>query len=422
MIAVNDDTEDTSDGTAATTPLRADASAVASRRVGRPRILVVRNRFIGDTVLAIPFLRNLRRHFPDAVIDVLVDRGSGEVLADCPYKDELITWHRPAAERGLMPRGIANILATARWIRSRRYDRAYVLKRSFSSAVVCAMARIPHRVGFASEGRGFLFSRAVRIDESRHEAELFLDLLRADGIEVDDGHNENWVAAEAVQSVARVLPPLRGPRVFVAPCSTNPSKQWPLDRFASAIAAIVQARDADIFLCGGPADRATHATLVSMVGPKLAERIHDFSDAFGLRETAALLSRMDLCLGIDTGLVHLAASFGVPVVAVFGPMDPARWGPWKTPHALVRASRSCSPCNLRVPCPINDVCMRDIDIRDVVAAVDGLLESSGAMPAAAGIRPIDLTQGERVYEITFSPSTKKAAADEPATKPLAQAH
>jgi heptosyltransferase-2 len=321
-----------------------------------------------------------------------------------------------------MPRAIANILATARWLRSRRYDRAYVLKRSFSSALVCALARIPHRVGFASEGRGLLFSRAVRIDETRHEAELFLDLLRADGIEVDDGHNENWVAAEAVRSVARSLPEKHGPRVFVAPCSTNPSKQWPLDRFASAIAAIVQARDADIFLCGGPADRRTHATLLAMVGPKVAGRIHDFSDAFGLRETAALLSRMDLCVGIDTGLVHLAASFGVPVVAIFGPMDPARWGPWKTPHALVRASRSCSPCNLRVPCPINDVCMRDIDIRDVVAAVDGLLASRGGLPDAADVRSIDLTQGERVYEITFSPPAKDAVADEPATKPLAQAH
>ncbi len=415
MIAVTDTADE---------PVAVEASprAASQGRAGSPRILVVRNRFIGDTVLAIPFLRNLRRHFPGAVIDVLVDRGSGEVLADCPYKDELITWHRPKAERGLVPRGVANILATARWLRSRRYDRAYVLKRSFSSAVVCALARIPHRVGFVSEGRGFLFSRAVRIDETRHEAELFLDLLRADGIEVDDGHNENWVAADAARAVAYALPEKRGPRVFVAPCSTNPSKQWPLDRFASAIAAIVQARDADIFLCGGPADRRTHATLMSMVGPKVAERIHDFSDSFGMRETAALLSRMDLCVGIDTGLVHLAASFGVPVVAIFGPMDPARWGPWQTPHALVRASRSCSPCNLRVPCPINDVCMRDIDIRDVVAAADGLLAGSRGMPDAADIRSIDLTQGERVYEITFSPATKDAAADEPATKPLAQAH
>ena len=380
-----------------------------------PRILVVRNRFIGDTVLAIPFLRNLRRRFPDAVIDVLVDRGSGEVLADCPYKDEIVTWHRPEAERGLLPRAMRNILATARWLRSRRYDRAYVLKRSFSSALVCAVAGIPHRVGFASEGRRLLLSRAVRLDESRHEAELFLDLLRADGIEVDDGHNENWVADDVARSVDAILPERRGPRVFVAPCSTNPSKQWPLDRFASAVSAIVNAHGADVFLCGGPADRPTHEALLGMVGPRVAARIHDHSDRLGLRETGALLARMDVCLGIDTGLVHLAASFGVPVVALYGPMDPRRWGPWKTRHVLVRSTRSCSPCNLHVPCPINDACMREIDIRDVVAAVGGFL---GGDPGAGCMRSIDLTRCERLYEIEVAPAVNPRAGDPTAARPV----
>ena len=103
------------------------------------RILVVRNRFIGDTVLAIPFLRNLRRRFPNAVIDVLVEPRSGDVLADCPYKDALITWTRPQRVRGIVPRSLFNLFTTARWLRSRNYTRAYVLKRSFSSALVVLM-------------------------------------------------------------------------------------------------------------------------------------------------------------------------------------------------------------------------------------------------------------------------------------------
>ena len=100
------------------------------------RILVVRNRFIGDTVLAIPFLRNLRRKFPQATIDVLVESDSGDVLADCPYQNAILTWMRPQRKQSSVLRTLVNLLATAKWLRSRHYTRAYVLKRSASSALL----------------------------------------------------------------------------------------------------------------------------------------------------------------------------------------------------------------------------------------------------------------------------------------------
>lgn len=384
---------------------------IADSRVRQPddvRILVVRNRFVGDTVLSIPFLRNLRRQFPRAVIDVMVERGSGDVLVDCPYINELLTWQRPSARRRRPLDAISNLFTTARWLKARRYDRAYVLKRSFSSAVVVALAGIPHRVGFASDWRRLLLTRSVPIREGRHEARLFLDLLEIDGGTIDDGFNENWVAQDVARKVDALLPPKNGPRLFAAPCSTNPSKQWPLDRFAAVISAAVNGMNADVFFCGGPADIATHARLVELVGPRVASRVHDFSTQLSLREAGGLLDRMDVCLGIDTGLMHLAASYGVPVVALFGPMDPGRWGPWRSPHEVIRSGRTCSPCGLRVPCPIEGACMKDIDIRDVVEAIGRLLAvktCSGSLPGTAAatvppaaascpaLRTIDLTCG-----------------------------
>ena len=183
----------------------APSPANPSRPLGEERILVVRTRFVGDTVLAIPFLRNLRRAFPAAIVDVLVEPASGGVLADCPYKDELITWSRPPRRLRMLPESVTNLVAYAGWLRSRGYTRAYVLKRALSSTLLVRLAGIPHSVGFAGQGGGLLLSRSVPIAEDRHEVEVFLDQLRADGVPVDDAHNENWVSTPTAAKVEALL-------------------------------------------------------------------------------------------------------------------------------------------------------------------------------------------------------------------------
>ena len=358
-----------------------------SRPLGEERILVVRTRFVGDTVLAIPFLRNLRRAFPAAVIDVLVEPASGGVLADCPYKDELITWSRPPRRRRLLPESLTNLVAYAGWLRGRGYTRAYVLKRALSSTLLVRLAGIPHSVGFAGQGGGLLLSRSVPIAEDRHEVEVFLDQLRADGLPVDDAHNENWVSAATAAKVEALLEAVEDggrPRVFIAPKSTCWEKQWPLDRLAAVIARLVEEQGCECFLCGGPGDAATHQTLKRLLGPGPASHLHDFSSSLNLRETGGLLARMDLCLGIDTGLLHIAASFGVPVVALFGPTNPNQWRPWGTPCEVIRSPRVMHSRHHRLRevnaasarksrWPRGEASMDDIGIEEVMAAIDRLL-------------------------------------------------
>ena len=354
------------------------------------RILVVRTRFVGDTVLAIPFLRNLRRHFPEACIDVLIEKGAGSVLADCPYKDDLIVAPADAGKGGGLG-GFAAMRANAAWLRGRGYDRAYVLKRAVSSIIPVWLAGIPHRVGFAEQGGGLLLSRAVPIRKHRHEVEVFLDLLRADQIPVDDGRNENWVAADVEATVDGLLArlPQERPRVFVAPRSTAVEKEWPIDRMARAVEWLVEERGCDIFFCGAPRDMAMHSRIAELAGHAESGRVHDLTKELDLRHTGALLARMDLALGIDTGLLHVAASHGVPVVAIFGPTDPNQWRPWGTRVEVLRSARTVKPLSqrlheslfpgtvagLRWPTGAADV--RDIGIDEVSAAADRLLTVAG---------------------------------------------
>ncbi len=361
----------------------------------RERILVIRNRYIGDTVLAIPFLRNLRRRFPDAVIDVLVEPGAGQILADCPYKDELVVWQRPQRVNDVVPGSLANVITTARWLRRREYDRAYILKRSLSTGLLAWLAGIPHRVGVAKDGRGLLLTRRVSYHKERHEVELSLDLLRADGIEVDDGHNENWVPDELGAKIDRLLHGVTSPRprVFVAPRSTDEERNWPLDRMAETVRWLIEDRGCDVILCGSRADRSTHRRLVAALAPPSSRHLHDFSQECSLREAAALLSRMDLCLGVDSGLPHVAASFGVPVVTLSGAADPRQWHPWKTPSVVVESADGTRM-------------MLGITVGQVQAAVDQLFAQTGIREEARrrGMRSLDLRSSAYPYQVVDSSS------------------
>ncbi len=300
------------------------------------RILVIRYRFIGDTVLAIPFLRNLRRAFPLAKIDVLAEPVSGDTLAHCPYKDELLFYApRLKGERKRAAQFPTSLLGAAGFLRGRRYDRCYILRRSLSSAILPLLAGIPHRVGFATEGRSWLLQRSTPYAD-KHEVECFLDILRADGIPVTDTHNENWTDPAADQRVTAALPAGNRPRVFVCAKSVAPDKDWLPERFAETITWLMRERNGEIHFCDSPANAGYYAAILAGVSAELRPHCHDWSAKLGIREAGSLMRHMHLCFGIDTGFIHLAASFHVPVVGLYGPLEPWRWHPWDTKHTVLR--------------------------------------------------------------------------------------
>jgi heptosyltransferase-2 len=413
------------------------------------RILVVCTRYIGDTVLAIPFLRNLRRAFPNATIDICAEGAAREVLSDCPYVDRFATWKRPAGRRSLAA-SLASIRSQAAWLARRRYSRVYLLKRSLSAGLLAALAGIPKRIGLKGDG-SFFHTRSVAVPRGRHQADRYLDLLRTEGITVDDGHAENWTAADARQRVAGLLArlPVDRPRVFVAVRSTDAKKHWPTQRWAAIVEWLVERRGTEVILCGGRGDIPAHEALRTEVGHDVAAHVHDFTRDLSLREAGALTAEMDACVGVDTGLVHTAASHGVPVAVLFGPTNPNQWSPWTARAVVVRSShvrqsladklaawRSSRP----TAWPFGQASMDDIGVEDVAIAIASLLPEHTtartpaitpepvAAPAAAAapaavqaptpLRTLDLREGSFRYEVV----ARDAAAALPATKPLAQAH
>ena len=329
------------------------------------RILVIRYRFIGDTVLAIPFLRNLRRAFPNAIIDVLAEPISGDTLAHCPYKNELLYYGpRLKGERKRQAPFPTSLFGAARFLRQRRYDRCYILRRAFSSAILPLLAGIPHRVGFSTEGRHWLLQRGTPYAD-KHEVECFLDVLRADDIPVLDTGNENWTDPSVDRRVDSTLPNTGRTRVFVCAKSVFELKDWSPERFAEVVTWLVRDRNCEVHFCDSPGNLAYYAGILGNVPAALRGHCHDWSTQLNIREAGSLMQRMQLTFGIDTGFIHIAASFHVPVVGLYGPLEPWRWHPWDTKYTIVR------PADVSGPRPL---------LRVSVAEVQAALEPYLAKP------------------------------------------
>lgn len=342
----------------------------------RKKILVLRYRFIGDTILTVPFLRNLRRAEPDAFIAWVVAPGSSEIVQGIPYVDELIFWDPVtihADSRGTH-KTVGDKLRFIRDLRSRRFDKVYVLKRSFGSALMAFLSGAGKRIGFATEGRSFLLTAGVPYRHDQHEVQNFLDVLRADGVSVTDDYLEAWLSSEerqfadhffmeaGVASDERVI----GIHAFAA----NPPRAWHLDNFIELAERIQEQYGARIIFFGGPKDREALPTIRSAMKIPPLEAV----GATTMRQTMALLDRCCLLVCNDSGIMHLAASLRVPLIALFGPQSPLKFGPWGESCRVVSRQFSCSPCKQKFftecePSPRGrPMCMEGITVDQVFEA------------------------------------------------------
>ncbi|MGQ9517416.1 MAG: lipopolysaccharide heptosyltransferase II [Anaerolineae bacterium] len=337
-------------------PLRDSAVTLASRILSllwpagsppplsdAPHILVLKPCCLGDVLMATAVLEALRRQWPGAEIDFAVGKWSRPAVEHHPHIRRLIDCGR-VGEGAYTWR---DWLALARRIRAGRYDLCLVLDRSPLMALLPAAAGVPWRVGLDSAHRGIGLTRRVPAEGITHEVELYLACARALGISTE-GVRPSFYPTPAARERIRALIPSERPLAVLHPAGgQNPgmvlsAKRWPAERFAEIVRRLVRERSAAVMIVGGPGDRESAEKVQSLAGEPA--HVHNLAGKLSFDELGALLERSAVFVGNDTGAMHLATAVGTPTVAIFGPSDPRRYGPYGAGPRAVWNPPGCAPC------------------------------------------------------------------------------
>jgi len=326
------------------TVLFTPSRARAPRRLQNPqRILVIKPCCFGDLVMATVALAALARAYPQAEIRLAVGAWSRPAVAGNPRLAGLVDSD---------PVGTASIRQTwraylrlARQLRAGRPDAVLVLDRSPVLGLLAWLTGARVRAGLDSGGRGFALTHRVPCppDAARHEVAWYLDVVRALGVPTDPATRLEFAPTPDDEAEATTLLTELGlyltQRRLVALHTgggSNPgmrlaAKRWAPDRWAAVLTRLLAADPAaQVLLLGGPGaeDRTAADAIWAALPPEAQSRVHDAVGRLGWGALAATIRRCRLFLGPDTGALHLAVAVGTPVVAVFGPSDPRRYGPW----------------------------------------------------------------------------------------------
>jgi ADP-heptose:LPS heptosyltransferase len=358
-------------------------------------VLALRLDRIGDLLMSLPALSDLRRALPQARIRLAVPAWSAEVARSAPV-DEVLVWSPPWAGRAQEGAdGWPALLRKARALRADRVDLALDLQGDVRASLLLWLCGARERVGYANTGGDYLLTRVVPLDETvswvdQNRRAVAVALGRDS---LPETRPDALTPAELDRG-RRLLDEhgaMRRPLVGLHPSGGRPVKQWDLQQWADVAARLQREYGATVVITGSAADRA----LAERVAAGLPRPPVDLTGKLGVRDTMAAIAALDLFLSPDTGPMHMAAAVGTPSVAVFGPSDPARYfsggsGAPGTRHVVVRADLWCSPCNLirRPPAecagPEGPECLRLVTADAVHAAAARLLrEVGGYTPPSA---------------------------------------
>jgi heptosyltransferase-2 len=332
------------------------------------RVLVIRLDEIGDVVLTIPMLRELRRNLPLAWITLVVKKPVYNLMAHCPYVDEVLGFDGQSPIWRWYYTHLWRAWRMAReHLRPRRFDLALVPRWEYNdyyfAKPLAYLSGARDRIGYSGQGsspdpRGGgedrLLTQVLQRREPCHEVRRSLDLLEFLGGIVQNESLDLWLTIpeqeEAQQRLARLGLEPGDLLITLGPGASKPEKQWPVSRFADLGSWLIRTYGARLLVVGGPGEEHLGRTLAQTLG----RAVINLAGQTTLRQTAALISQSHLFVGNDSGPKHLAAAAGVPVVEItsfprLGPpshlRSPCRFGPWGVPHRILQPERPTPPCN-----------------------------------------------------------------------------
>ena len=354
-------------------------------------IVVRAPNWIGDAVMGTPALMDLRRAYPGATITLWARPAVAELLRGHPGIDEILVYEYRGKHRGVLGK-----LALIQALRGRNFQLAILFQNAFEAALLTFLAGIVERVGYATDGRTWLLSNPIKAPIKKgadHQVHNYRGLIPdVTGAQTDCRPNL------VVQKGENERVDQRFPEIALkdGDCliGINPgaiygtAKRWLPERFAEAADQLVKKFQEDSLpgkkvscvVVGGPGEEA----LGQCIARYMKEQPIVLSGKTTLRELMNIIRRCSIFLTNDTGPMHIANAFGVPLVAIFGSTDPDDTSPYHNRQAVVRSPVTCAPCFLR-HCPIDHRCMTGVSVQEVYQAALSQYETTLAAREQAGM-------------------------------------
>ena len=340
------------------------------------RVLIRGTNWVGDAVMSVPAMREIRKRLPESRISLLVRPWVKDVYGGADFLDEVIAYDREGLHAGLS--GRRRLISE---LRSRDFDLAILFQNAFEAALLAWWARIPRRIGYARDRRSLLLTHAIPIDpevKQAHQVYYYLGLLGGAGL----GEPRPWrgfkplpscdlAVRESDGEAARSLLRTHGIEAGEILIGLNPgasyggAKRWLPDRFAEVADHLAVKYSARIILFGSGAE----LSISQYVAAKMACPSVNLAGKTTLGQLMGLIKECALLVTNDSGPMHLAAALGVPQVAIFGSTSDLATGPLSRLAEVVRVPAECSPCFLR-ECPTDFRCMTGITVGRVIAAAE----------------------------------------------------
>ena len=338
------------------------------------RIVVRAPNWVGDAVISVAALRELRRLLPHAHITLVSKPGTADIFSDIDFVDDILIYERT---------GLRSFFGQVGEWKQRRFDLALLFQNAFDAAALAFFARVPLRIGYDTQRRGLLLTHSIPLPSwknERHEIFYYLNLVaeleRALGrtSPVESAVPEFGLSVSDNQKTrARTLLMERGattfgPLVLLCPGSVNSrAKRWPAERYATLADRFAET-GATVALIGAPSELD-----VSQKVAALARRTPlVLSGQTTVAEVMGLISVADVLITNDTGPAHIGAAVGTPTLVIFGPTNPLTTRPFGSAGEIVRHPPDCAPCMLR-DCPIDHRCMTAIAPEEVFERAQRLL-------------------------------------------------
>lgn len=347
-------------------------------------IAVIKSGAIGDVLLTTPFIRVLRRNYPNTHITYIVGDKFIDVLKGNKNIDEIITFDTKKLFGSGFREKYSYFKELAKSLRG-RFDTCFILDKSYLAGLFAYWAKIPIRIGFDRAGEGFANTMNIRYMPVKHETEYYLDLIWLIGGKYEPKEKkkmdlpitkreENFASRFIKENRVRKKDLVIGiaPAATKDPHESKSTRAWPARNYIELIKRLIDIYDAKVIFFGSRDD----IEIIEKIQKNMNKKTYSSAGKTTIKQAAALIKRCRLFITHDCGLMHVAAAIDVPVISIFGPTDPRRKAPLnEASKYITKDTLRCETCEVYGKFPYcNKHAGTDlIEVSDVMEIVDEII-------------------------------------------------